>query len=118
MPTYTGSCQCGAVAFEADLSLDNPVTCNCARCQRLGSVLVFTPRDSFRLLRGDDNLTEYLFNKHLIRHRFCKTCGIEGFALGDMPDGSKMAAVNVNVLDGVDPRAIAARAHHHDGRSD
>jgi hypothetical protein len=117
MTTYTGSCQCGAVAFEAKLSLDNPVTCNCSRCQRLGSVLVFTPRDSFRLLRGQENLTEYLFNKQVIRHTFCKTCGIEGFAFAPAPDGTPMAAVNVNVLDGVDPRDVASRAHHYDGRS-
>lgn len=117
MTTYTGSCQCGAVAFEAELSLDNPAICNCSRCQRLGSVLVFTPRDKFRLLRGEDNLTDYLFNMRMIRHTFCKTCGIEGFAYGDMPDGSRIAAVNVNVLDGVDPRAVAARARLHDGRS-
>ena len=41
----SGSCQCGAVAFEADVDISTPVTCNCSRCQRLGSRLAFTPRD-------------------------------------------------------------------------
>lgn len=117
MPTHTGSCQCGAVAFEADLSLDSPAICNCSRCQRLGSVLVFTPREKFTLLRGQDSLTEYLFNMQVIRHQFCKVCGIQPFAFGTMPDGSRIAAVNVNVLDGIDPRAVASRARLHDGRS-
>lgn len=45
---------------------------------------------------------EYLFNKHVIRHQFCPTCGVEAFAFGDMPDGAEMAAVNVRCIDGID----------------
>ena len=60
-------------------------------------------------------LTEYLFNKRVIRHLFCKTCGIESFAYGQMPDGTPMVAVNVNCLDGVEPRELTP--HHYDGRA-
>jgi hypothetical protein len=112
---HRGSCQCGAVAFEADVDISEPVTCNCSRCKRLGSVLAFTPRASFTLLKGADALTEYIFNRHVIRHQFCRTCGIQPFAYGQRPDGSPMVAINVNCLDGVDPRALPAR--HHDGAS-
>lgn len=115
MTHYTGGCQCGAVRYEVDATLDQPVTCNCSRCQRLGSVLVFAPRDKFTLLSGEDNLSEYLFNKRVIRHLFCKTCGIESFAYGQMPDGTPMVAVNVNCLDGVEPREL--KPYHHDGRA-
>jgi hypothetical protein len=115
MQHYHGSCQCGAVRYEADADLDQTVTCNCSRCQRLGSVLVFTPRDKFALLSGEANLTEYLFNKHAIQHLFCKTCGIESFAYGAMPDGAPMAAVNATCLEGVDPRSL--NSHHYDGRN-
>ena len=111
---YHGSCQCGAVAFEADVDLDNTITCNCSRCQRLGSVLAFAPQDGFTLLRGEDQMTEYLFNKHVVHHLFCKTCGIEGFARGKGPDGKEMVAVNVNCLAGVDPRALQSK--HYNGR--
>lgn len=113
--SYHGSCHCGAVAYDVDVDITNLVSCNCSRCQRLGSVLAFAPRDSFRLLSGEDNLTEYLFNRKVIRHLFCRTCGIESFAYGAMPDGTPMVAVNVNCLDGVDPRALPAK--HVDGRS-
>ncbi len=113
----TGSCQCGAVRFEVDVSLDRPVVCNCSRCRRLGSVLVFAPREAFTLLSGEDNLTEYLFNKQVIRHQVCTTCGIESFAYGQMPDGSKVVAINLNCVDGVDAREIAASAHRYDGAS-
>jgi hypothetical protein len=112
---YTGGCQCGAVRYEVDADLDNTTTCNCSRCQKLGSVLAFTPREKFTLLSGEGSLTEYLFNKHKISHRFCKNCGIESFAYGVMPDGTLMAAVNANCLDGVEPREL--KSHHYDGRS-
>ena len=89
---HTGSCQCGAVAYEVDVDISAPIVCNCSRCRRLGSVLAFAPRDAFRLLRGEDALTEYTFNRQVIRHRFCRVCGIEPFAYGVMPDGTPMVA--------------------------
>jgi hypothetical protein len=112
---HTGSCHCGAVGFEADVDIAQPTVCNCSRCRRLGSRLAFAPRASFRLVRGEDSLTEYLFNKHVIRHQFCRTCGIECFAYAAMPDGTPMVAINVNCLDGVDPLALPTR--FFDGRA-
>lgn len=112
---YEGGCQCGAVAYEVDVDLDETITCNCSRCQKLGFVLAFAPRERFELKSGEDNLTEFLFNRKQIRHLFCKTCGVESFAFGAMPDGSPIAAVNVNCLEGVDPRALGSKAV--DGRS-
>lgn len=112
---YSGGCQCGAVAYDVDADLDETITCNCSRCQKLGFVLAFAPRDSFRLASGEDNLAEYRFNRKQIQHLFCKTCGVESFAYGEMPDGTAVAAINVNCLEGVDPRALSSR--HVDGRS-
>ncbi len=112
---YSGSCQCGAVRFEVDIDLDGAVTCNCSRCQRLGSVLAFAPREKFALKQGEDATQVYLFNTKTIEHRFCRTCGIESFAYGAMPDGTRIAAVNANCLDGVDPRALTPK--HVDGAS-
>lgn len=103
---YTGSCQCGAVAYEVDVDISAPIACNCSRCRRLGSVLAFAPRSAFTLLRGERATTDYRFNKHVIHHLFCTTCGIESYALGQRPDGAEMVAINVNCLDGVDPRSL------------
>lgn len=112
---FQGGCQCGAVSYEVEADLDSVVTCNCSRCQKLGSVLAFAPRDRFELLSGEDSLTEYRFNKRVIRHLFCKVCGIESFAYGVAPDGSEVAAINVNCLQGVEPREL--KVQHYDGRS-
>ena len=111
--TYSGSCQCQAVQFEAELDLDKTVVCNCSRCQRLGWVMAFAPRAKANIAQGAT--TEYLFNKGRIRHQFCPTCGIEPFAFAQGADGTEMIAFNVNCLDGVDPRALTPR--QVDGRS-
>ena len=111
---YNGGCQCGAVRYEVDTDLDKTMTCNCSRCQRLGSVLSFTPRDKFKLMSGEENLTEYLFNKHKIHHPFCRTCGIQSFFHATMPDGTPVTAINANCLDGVEPRQLSSQ--HINGR--
>jgi hypothetical protein len=113
--TYHGSCQCQAVEFDVALDLDHAIACNCSRCQRLGSVLSFAPAEKFQLRKGAEALSEYLFNKKTIRHKFCKICGIQPFALGETPDGAQMVGVNVNCLDDVDPRAL--KATQYDGRA-
>ncbi len=110
---YHGSCQCGAVDFDVDLDISGAVTCNCSRCQRVGSVLAFAPISAFTLNKGDGATTEYRFNKKQIAHQFCKICGIQTFSYGQMPDGSKTVAINLNCLDGIDPRAVPA--NHYDG---
>ena len=102
MKTYTGGCQCGAVRFEAMVDISKGMSCNCSRCGKLGWILTFIPASQFKLISGADNLTEYLFNTQKIHHQFCKTCGIESFALGVGRDGSETAAFNIRCLDGVD----------------
>ena len=36
---YSGSCQCGRVAFEVEGEIDQAMACNCSMCQRKGSLL-------------------------------------------------------------------------------
>lgn len=113
--TYSGSCQCGAVRYEVEADLDQTMSCNCSRCGRLGSILTFAPKDSFRLVSGEGSMSEYLFNKHAIHHRFCTTCGIQTFAEATGRDGREMVAVNVRCLEGVDPDSLSPKKV--DGRS-
>jgi hypothetical protein len=113
--TYTGGCQCGAVRYEATLELGEVISCNCSRCGRLGSLLAFLPKDNFKLLSGEGAMTEYQFNRHLIHHLFCATCGIQSFARGKRPDGAEMVAVNARCLDGVDVDTLPVKKV--DGRS-
>ncbi|MGE3142651.1 MAG: GFA family protein [Hyphomonadaceae bacterium] len=104
---YEGGCHCGAVRYRVTADLTQAIVCNCSHCQAKGFILAFAPPDQFELLRGEDAQTEYLFNKHVIRHLFCKTCGMQSFARGQTPDGKAMIAVNARALDGVEPGALS-----------
>jgi len=115
MTQYQGGCHCGNVRFEADVDLAHVMTCNCSHCQAKGFMLTFVPADNFRLLKGEDAQTEYLFNKRAIQHLFCSTCGVQSFGRGQMPDGTPTVAVNVRCLDGVDLETLEPQKV--DGRS-
>ena len=81
--TYTGGCHCGKVRYEVKLDLTKPViSCNCSMCGRSGTLLTFVPADQFTLKSGEEDLTDYQFNKHVIHHVFCRVCGIKSFARG------------------------------------
>jgi hypothetical protein len=98
---YRGSCHCGKVAYEVEVEggIQGVMSCNCSMCGRRGSLLTFTPRNQFKLLSGEPDLTTYTFNRHAIQHRFCKHCGVQSFAWGTDPKGNEMAAINVRCLE-------------------
>ena len=109
---HTGSCHCGAVKFQVDVEAgpEKVIECNCSHCSSKGLLLWFVPRDALTTTAGEDTLATYKFNKMVIEHRFCNACGVEPFAFGQMPDGAKMAAVNVRCLDGIDLETMPRKA--------
>lgn len=112
---YQGSCHCGKVAFDVEGELTGVMACNCSICSRKGSLMWFVPRDKLRLDTPEDAMATYTFNKHVISHHFCKTCGIHPYGEGVDPKGQRMAAVNVRCLQGVDLAALPVQ--HFDGRA-
>ncbi|HUN96046.1 MAG TPA: GFA family protein, partial [Bradyrhizobium sp.] len=64
---------------------------------------------------GAENLKEYLFNQHAIRHQLCSDCGVEVFAYGKNPDGAEVVALNVSCIDGIELAKVALTPL--DGRS-
>lgn len=115
MPTYTGSCHCGRIAFEVEGEIGGALACNCSICSRKGSLLWFVPRPALTLKTPEDDMATYTFNKHAIQHRFCPTCGIHPFGEGADPKGQAMAAINLRCLQNLDLEAIPVQ--HFDGRS-
>lgn len=110
---YQGSCHCGAVAFEVEGEIDGELACNCSMCRRKGSLLWFVARDQLRLRTPDEAAATYTFNKHVIKHRFCPTCGIHPYGEGVDPKGNAMAAVNLRCVDGVDLDQVPVQ--HYNG---
>ena len=115
MKKHTGSCHCGKVKFEIEMDVKNALSCNCSICLKRGSLLDFAPEAQFRLISGENDLQEYLFNKKVIHHQFCKSCGILPFAKAAGPDGTKMVAINLRCLDGIDLGAL--KVQEYDGKS-
>jgi hypothetical protein len=112
---YKGSCHCGKVAIEAEGELNGAMACNCSMCSRKGSLLWFVPRDKLRVLTAEEEIATYTFNKHVVKHRFCPTCGIHPYGEGIDPKGNRMAAINVRCLEGIDLESVPVQ--HFDGRS-
>ena len=112
---YQGSCHCGKVAFEVEGEIKGALACNCSICSRKGSLLWFVPRDKLTLLTPEDAAGTYTFNKHVIKHRFCRVCGIHPYAEAVDPKGVPTAAVNIRCLQGIDPATVPVQ--QFDGRS-
>ena len=104
--TYQGSCHCGRVAFEVDGDLTKVMECNCSHCSRKGYLLWFVPKAKLRLLTPQANLGTYTFNKRVIQHHFCTSCGCAPFGFGVDKSGIPTAAVNVRCLPDVDRSAL------------
>lgn len=114
---HSGGCHCGKVRYKVEVDLSQPMlTCNCSICSKTGTMLAFVPVDKLTVESGEDQLTDYQFNKKVIHHLFCKSCGIRSFARGAGPDGKEAAAINVRCLDDVNLDALQTYAY--DGRSE
>ena len=74
---YTGGCHCGRVRYETTTDPAQAVACNCSICAKHGLWLTFVPPQSFKLVTGLDDLADHQFNKHVVHHVFCRSCGVE-----------------------------------------
>jgi hypothetical protein len=95
--------------------LAQAIECNCSHCSRKGYLLWFMPREQLKLSTPESELSTYRFNKHVINHHFCASCGCAPFASGTDPQSQATAAVNVRCLEGVDLTAL--KRMPFDGRS-
>ncbi|HEY3074588.1 MAG TPA: GFA family protein [Burkholderiales bacterium] len=99
---YKGSCHCGGIKFEVDGDFREVTECNCSICSRKGSLLGFVPQEKLKMLTPNERMSTYTFNKHIIKHHFCPTCGIHPLAEAKDKSGKPTAAINVRCLEGID----------------
>ena len=96
---YEGSCHCGAVRFTVQGDMPGEaISCNCSHCRRKGFLLSAVPGDKFTLDAGKEWLTEYRFHTKRIAHKFCNSCGCQGFAEGKNQEGEPMYMVNLRCV--------------------
>ena len=115
LQTYSGGCHCGRVRYQVATTLEPVLACNCSICQKRGALWTYVAPAEFKLLSGQDELSDYQFNKKAIHHLFCRNCGIASFATGRGEDGSEGVGINVRCLEGVEIEALALTPF--DGRS-
>lgn len=117
LKTYSGSCHCGSVRYEADLDLAAGTTrCNCSICSKGRAWFAFAKgAAALRLVSGTETLGEYRFAPPgrpapFLTHCFCNRCGIRVFAKGGpLPElGGTFYGVHVMTLDNVETDELAA----------
>ncbi len=111
MKTYYGSCHCGAVSFEVEADFKEGMRCNCSHCKRKGMLLAFVPKSQVKVI-GEEGTNTYQFNKKVIDHKFCPTCGVQPFG----QSGDTMA-INLNCIHDEDLDAATLTIKDFDGKS-
>jgi hypothetical protein len=100
------SCHCGAVVVTA--AFDAPteaIECNCSICRRKGTILSATSRDQLTVDAAPGALATYTFNKHVIQHHHCNTCGCTVFGEGEV-NGDRLAMINLRCVDDLDLKTV------------
>jgi hypothetical protein len=93
--SYSGSCHCGAIRFEAAIDLAPPgersrpdrdgvwytttFRCNCSYCAKTRYWKAFVSAVDFRWVSGQETAGNYQFAGREIDHHFCATCGVQPF---------------------------------------
>ncbi len=116
--TYHGSCHCGAIKYEAKIDLSKGTgRCNCSYCRKVRSWSVIVKPEAFKLLSGEEHLSDYQFGTKSGHHHFCKNCGTRPFGHGYVEEiGGAFVSLAISCIDDVtEEELINAPVTYFDG---
>lgn len=114
---YHGNCHCKAIEFEFEsVAIVAGLKCNCSICRRKNAVmsLDYIAASDFKWLKGESELSKYLWNDKDVNHYFCSKCGNYPFhdtiyKLGDF-------RINYCCVDQIDTEQLQIK--HFDGKNE
>jgi hypothetical protein len=113
--SLTGRCHCGAVEIEIpwDGAFHKLRRCDCSYCARRWAVVASVLVGDLKVLKGEDQLSLYIWGTGTARHYFCSVCGIYthhlrrsipteyGVNIANFPDVNVRDFMHVAYLDGM-----------------
>ena len=80
MKEYLGGCHCGAIKFKFSSEESIEIwKCNCSICKMSDYEHLFINHKDFKIIKGNNQLSEYSFGTKQAKHLFCKSCGMKSF---------------------------------------
>lgn len=108
MPTYHGSCHCGAVGFTVEGAIPEAYTCDCSLCSKKNALMANIHESRLQVIQGEERLGLYQWNARIAKHYFCTSCGVYTFhRKRAMPDHY---GINLKCLDDFDWKSVPVRA--------
>ncbi len=120
LKTYTGSCHCGSIQYQADIDLAAGTSrCNCSICAKTRNWSVAVKPAAFRWTSGQDTASRYEWGSKAMKAFFCPTCGVRTHGIGSLEAlGGDFVALQVSTLDNAtDEELAAAPIQYSDGRN-
>jgi len=119
MPTWQGSCHCGAIGFRYETELEPPDwsvrACQCTFCRAHCALSTSDPKGSIHFHAGrPESLVRYRFGMRSADFLLCHDCGVYIGAL--MPNGARSyGIINVNALSPIPHPVAPAQPMSYEG---
>ena len=98
------TCHCEKVELEVNIpdeGFKKLMRCNCSLCKRKGIIMAPIPKETLKVVKGEDVLKLYQYHTKVAKHYFCSNCGI--YTHHVMRSNPNMYGINVACLEGIKP---------------